>query len=572
MSTNFHTAILTGQAGNVANVNAPLASLDAAITAIDTRVDDLEAGGFSVITGNVATLIDDADGVAAGQKTITVDSTTGFIVGGRLSYILADGANTVEYNVIDAIPGGTTLTATTNVGTGGIANNSLITMISESEYQSAQAVSHGNGYEPTLQRAIKAVARGNYYVNAYGADRTGSAESATSFQAALDDAGNGTVILDGVYKISTSLDATGRRSGVTIRADHQNAAVIDWNGAGGNIFDLTHSAYCHFKDLLITVHSGASAAVGILMGRNASGNSAGNHELRDVTVQGNFTKAAILNCSSEVNTLDNVHVYSTGGASAYAYYHDDENGLSAASAYDTLTALANNATVVRFIGGSYHNWGVSGGPVFYFKDITNLSMLGTSMQADGTPTALITLAGTIQAMSLIGIRQEGTPSYGIHVTGTLTQGSVLSSFLAATAAGIYGADGSTIQFSQILGAVPSGTTMVLNAATLAGCQVDAMTLEVTARTAATNNVWYNVQSHSGEPSLTGGIGNIQFGTWSAGNPRIVLNSGGLWYSDLGWGAVSPPAATTPGTCVKKVAVWDETGNVLGYVAIYDGIS
>lgn len=43
MSSNFHTPISTGAAANAATINAPLGTLDAAVTAVDTRVDTIIA-------------------------------------------------------------------------------------------------------------------------------------------------------------------------------------------------------------------------------------------------------------------------------------------------------------------------------------------------------------------------------------------------------------------------------------------------------------------------------------------------------------------------------------------------
>ncbi|MBK9617247.1 MAG: hypothetical protein IPO35_17760 [Uliginosibacterium sp.] len=118
--------------------------------------------------------------------------------------------------------------------------------------------------------------------------------------------------------------------------------------------------------------------------------------------------------------------------------------------------------------------------------------------------------------------------------------------------------------------------MQINAATMNGCTYNLNGLAGTVRTAALNNIWYNcAEDGNAYPlTLTGGIGNICYSQWSAGNPRIVINKGGVFSSDLGWGinVSATTAATTPGNVVKKVPVWDEAGNVLGYVPIYDGIT
>lgn len=131
MSQNFHTPIVLGAPGTPATVNTPLSALDTALTATNTF-----AAGLVLAGGNVATL---ANGTAAaGQKEVVVDSSTGFIASARVAYLRVGGV--VEYNIIGDIHSSTQLTMTTNVGTGGIGDNTYISMISESQYQLQQTV------------------------------------------------------------------------------------------------------------------------------------------------------------------------------------------------------------------------------------------------------------------------------------------------------------------------------------------------------------------------------------------------------------------------------------------------
>lgn len=76
----------------------------------------------------MATAFTLANGAAnAAQKVITVDSSAGMLAGDTLEYMLVGGV--IEQNVIDVVDSGTQVTMTTNIGTGGIADNEQVTRI-----------------------------------------------------------------------------------------------------------------------------------------------------------------------------------------------------------------------------------------------------------------------------------------------------------------------------------------------------------------------------------------------------------------------------------------------------------
>lgn len=149
-------------------------------TAVKVLISDL-VGELSFVGGNIATLTNGT--AAAGQKNITVDSTVGFVVGGRVAYQLVGGD--LEYNVIDTITPTTVLTMTTNIGTGGIGDNVYVSLISTSEYLTAQAIPHDDAL--TMPKTMEYANGGTYNVQAYGASPAASAATNTAaIQAAID--------------------------------------------------------------------------------------------------------------------------------------------------------------------------------------------------------------------------------------------------------------------------------------------------------------------------------------------------------------------------------------------------
>ena len=120
MTTTYHTAITVGAAANAATFNAPLATLDAQLVANQAAIDAL-----TLATGNAATLANGA--ASAAQKVIVVDSTSGFLAGAPIAYTLVGGA--IEFNTIATVDSSTQLTTTTNLGTGGIANDTYIAVL-----------------------------------------------------------------------------------------------------------------------------------------------------------------------------------------------------------------------------------------------------------------------------------------------------------------------------------------------------------------------------------------------------------------------------------------------------------
>lgn len=198
MTTTYHTPIASGAAANSAVVNAPLATLDAQIVANTAAIGDAVADigtltnlttadktnlvaaineidvdataaaatvtevvtardsyasldarldAITISSGFAATLTNGAANAA--QKVVNVDSTTGFLVGAAVVYALVGGA--YQQNTVAVVNSATQLTMTTNIGTGGIADNTylsvtppgVITQVSDPAYVGGTVISEG---------------------------------------------------------------------------------------------------------------------------------------------------------------------------------------------------------------------------------------------------------------------------------------------------------------------------------------------------------------------------------------------------------------------------------------------
>lgn len=127
MTTTYHDPIASLAMADAATFNAPLGQLDAMLNTLATSTDALDTRmDLLVLAGsNVSTLTNGA--ANAGQKVVTVDSTTGFLAGAPVAYTLVGGV--IETNTVDTVDSPTQLTMTTNLGTGGIANDTFVSVV-----------------------------------------------------------------------------------------------------------------------------------------------------------------------------------------------------------------------------------------------------------------------------------------------------------------------------------------------------------------------------------------------------------------------------------------------------------
>jgi len=355
----------------------------------------------------------------------------------------------------------------------------------------------------------------------YGAAGDGVTDDTEAIQMAIDAARvvNGAVWLGAhSYVFSSGLNMSGIREGIKFMGSGMNATRLVWKGTTGNMVDLVNSQYCQFGGFTLYVADPYSAQVGFLLGRPASTVSSGCHVFRSVRAMGRISVAGIYNVASEVIHYDNVHLYVNGAQGAYALYINDLNGLGIESEFETLTGLAGCDTGQTIVGGYLWNNHPNCGPVVYLKNCDNTTFLGTYMVPTGVEgsevTPVILVEGTIRHLQLLGVKQEGTASFGMKVNGILTNATINGTYFAGAHAGIYGAAGSTVQFSTIKNshtvyAVGPGHGLY-DFASLLGCTIDCETLPCNVRTNSARNTFLNVNKAEGTLTLAASDGDAIF--------------------------------------------------------------
>jgi hypothetical protein len=304
---------------------------------------------------------------------VTVDDSTGFLGGCKVEYALATGI--IERNTVATVNSGTQLTLTTNIGTGGIANDALIAVVPAGYYNGKQGV---------------------FNVLDYGADGTGSADSTAAINAAITAAaaiGGEVYLPSGNYKTTAELTLV---SNVTLRGalgDGSKATVIKPSARTFAAITITGGQiYWRIADVVIDYVSEANStntAIGI-KGIDSGGNTLPYcftiervkvmNAYRGMQFANGCFMYSIRNCSitscydygiylegGTTTTLENVYVQTGGGG----FFISSVNGLSIINcASDGITTSTHHAN---------HFGSCTGQITSFFSESCNLSGVGFSL-------------------------------------------------------------------------------------------------------------------------------------------------------------------------------------------------
>lgn len=309
---------------------------------LDARLDALVMSG-----GNVATK---ANGVsAAGQNVLTVDATTGFVVGAPVVYLLNN--TTLEGNTIASVQDGVSLTMTTNIGTGGVLDDSYISMISISEYLSAQAIPHVGTL--MLPQTIEYMNAGAVRVKACGAKGDGSTDDQAALEVAwgkLSD--GGTLIMDdGTYAIADTVNWKDK-SNITIIA---NQAIINPKTgsafAGKAVVDMAGCLSANVTGLRIdSTLTSSQPAAALVLGRVDAGDGGGNR-FDNCDFDGKYTACVVYDCGSELSSFWHCRIVTrVAGKPCYLSTSRDDVDLVAQNAVSNVSKRFYDCTLLDYSG------------------------------------------------------------------------------------------------------------------------------------------------------------------------------------------------------------------------------
>lgn len=401
-------------------VNSVYDLIDAAADPYASLKDRLDAMVSGYVGGNIATLTDGA--ATAGQKNVTVDDTTGFLVGGRVAYQLVGGA--LEYNVIASITPTTVLVMTTNIGTGGIADDSYIGLISVSEYLSAQAIPHAG--ELTLDKTITYTNAGRFNVQAYGASPSASESvNLAAFNAtiaAVKAAGGGIIeIPAGTYAYNGALDLCDAANIALVGTGGHYLSILECHNTGKAAIEIIGSKQIKLENIKIVGDATDTPAVGIWTGRSTAEGGTDTSQIwfERVAVWGAFTVAAWYVTGCESNHFHGIQAYVDSAPCKAGIMFDWENTAGTGNTENALTpehttihslyVQALGAITNSFINCSGSSTAFS--PIYIVNESGGIQVQNTYVTAYGRPIYYMLGAGVLEVLSDY---VEGSPSYIIH--------------------------------------------------------------------------------------------------------------------------------------------------------------
>ena len=418
MSTTYHTDIAVGAAANASVFNAPLGTLDSAIVTNTTSIAGLSATittlQNSIILGGAAVTLTNG-AASAGQKVVTVDSSAQFVAGCYVEYTLVGGV--VERNTVDTVDSSTQITLITNIGTGGIADNSPVAVIPVGFYNSES---------------------GTYHVANYGAVGDGATDDTAAIAAALvairaRDAGKvKSAVLrltpGANYLVTNSLnmtdiaDVTIDGGAVETRITYADA---DATAAERVLFDCLGSARLTFRNFTVYGDATNIPATFFSLGRSTdvNGLDSGNHIFDHVVCQGYWTVAAIYNVSSELMKLTNVWIIPTGPTGCkYGVFASGTNDESIGSEYATRYSAGSPTMACVWI----QNFNIGSGvtptayvPIKFGPEAGSLTIRdGYAYTYDDKP--IIETTGNTYDLLIQNVLCEGAVDKTIHFSGTGT--------------------------------------------------------------------------------------------------------------------------------------------------------
>jgi hypothetical protein len=240
----------------------------------------------------------------------------------------------------------------------------------------------------------------------------------------------GKVVFDRAAELTTPIDATLVRSGVTFEGT--SPGIFEGTGLGviltfkhtGIGFDCTGSIGLTFRDFTIKGHASTTPKVGFLLARETVGSGAGSHKFFNVQTEygSKFSIATLYSYGSEVNDYFSCYFINsyTGGKTFYSTAYNTIHPVT--SSFVTIASGAKSNSVTNIYSGYYGNWGGATSDLFYFDSVEDFHVYGgfwfnAQAAANGRSYVYVDTTNTASAIvSIDGVRGEpGTyaPEYGV---------------------------------------------------------------------------------------------------------------------------------------------------------------
>ena len=217
-------------------------------------------------------------------------------------------------------------------------------------------------------------------VKSFGAVGDGVTDDTAAIQQAIDyidvagNYGKNTLFFpSGKYLVTSTLVLPANckmlGAGVWNSVDHPLGSTILGKHTGAAVVSLVGKNYSQIENLHIFGDSTVTPQTGLLLGRSSPG-SAGCHLIKNVTVSGYYSKAAIYSIASEQNTYINIVGIVEGGTAKYVFFTSQSDDLSVGgltgssnmtgqlygSFFWHIIDRADASVIFMDVGGDTGNW------------------------------------------------------------------------------------------------------------------------------------------------------------------------------------------------------------------------
>jgi hypothetical protein len=195
----------------------------------------------------------------------------------------------------------------------------------------------------------------------FGADPTGTTDSAAAIQAAINSVktnGGDIYIPAGIFRVNSALDVTGiaAKSVSFIGAGRRTSLIYAYHS--GHVFDCTGSQFLLFQDIGVWGLT-PFPQTAFFFARLSTNASAGQNYLNRVQTNGTYTVAAIYNYAAEEFHMDDCYcTNSYAGAAVLQITRNNIAGL--ASTFKTVATGNQSTTQYDFSGCAFNSYATSG--------------------------------------------------------------------------------------------------------------------------------------------------------------------------------------------------------------------